>query len=171
MLAYSALNGSPGVRLLGHTPVQFRQRQFRGLGDTAIKPDGTSCDSGQVYNAFYDSCVDACPAGQSYNTEGVCTGAAAAASGGAAASSPGWASQALQALTAGFTQGALAPKPTGAKIPVAPAAPWYTTAWGIGLIAALGVGAFVLLKPAPSRTAPATVAGFFGYKTRRRSKR
>jgi len=35
-----------------------------------------TCDDGQVWNAFYESCVDACPPNQAYDDRGICSQAA-----------------------------------------------------------------------------------------------
>lgn len=55
---------------------------FGGLADSQNGPGGITCDSGTVWNDFYSSCVSACPAGGSYDANGVCQGQAAGPSGG-----------------------------------------------------------------------------------------
>ena len=40
-----------------------------------IESDET-CDDGQIWNAFYESCVDACPPNQAYDDRGICSLAA-----------------------------------------------------------------------------------------------
>jgi hypothetical protein len=35
-----------------------------------------ACDDGQIWNAFYESCVDTCPPNQAYDDRGICSLAA-----------------------------------------------------------------------------------------------
>ena len=45
------------------------------LGGTQGFPKGpadSNCDDGQVWNDFYESCVNTCPSGQSYDRDGIC---------------------------------------------------------------------------------------------------
>jgi hypothetical protein len=39
-----------------------------GMGDPSL------CPAGQIYNTFYQSCVNNCPSGQAYNAQGICQG-------------------------------------------------------------------------------------------------
>ena len=42
------------------------------VADTAERPDGSRCEDALVWSAFYESCVNACPTGGAYTTDGLC---------------------------------------------------------------------------------------------------
>jgi hypothetical protein len=164
MLAFSLLGGPPTTRLLGQTPVAF-QSLLGGLGADVDQNsgDGSSCPTEEpVWNDFYGSCVVACPAGQTYDSNGNCVGGSSSTpSNGGGDGGGHWYDGFVTAFTKGVTQGALAPKPGAPAYhpPVSP--PWYTQWWGIGAIAVgvLGAGA-LLLGPKKS------TAGVSGYRRR-----
>lgn len=53
---------------------RYPMNGFGGIGpDSPNGPAGLTCDSGQVYSSSYESCVNACPGGQSYGSGQTCT--------------------------------------------------------------------------------------------------
>jgi hypothetical protein len=96
----------------------------------------TNCDSGTVYNAYYQSCVSPCPSGQSYNSSGVCTSGGGGGGGSAPAASGGgssWIGSLVGGLLGRSGATPLYPLSTGPS----------TTE--ILLLAGLGIGAVFLL--------------------------
>lgn len=120
---------------------------FMGLqGDSSNGPAGITC-SGQVWSDFYSSCVDPCPDGQSYNSQGICSGGGATSAGGTSQSDPWWGTL-TRALATGVTVGAGQLIVGQTPHPVAPPpTPWYMTPLGIlGIVIVIGGGAYFIAK-------------------------